>query len=520
MMAAEVGEWHGGFYRRHWVRQWADPECKSEEEELLLLKNEFRATKELELATTYEALKEDVWLQVNTLESDSDLDHLVAELRALQAAVAAAVMGLEGICEAELGCERKHEFANAEGDPVEAIGNWGGRLVHQTQELKGPEPSAQVEDRFFVEGRGPDALVSDGLVKQGNLAACVSESSTRELSGTHGGDDAAGCACVGDDMVEQSYLATSVSKSSTGELLGTHVWCSAGCAYVGDDLKKQSYEATSVSESSTRELSGTHGDGAAGCAYVGNDLEQSYYETSVSKSSTGELSGTIGRGAAGCAFVGDDLKKQSYLGVERGESLDEAAAAPTVEFVCDGWARVERSEFLDEAAAAPTVESGIVAATFEEYSGGAKVFSACGWFAEGRGPDGVCSVDCGAEELKKQFYRSKNLLMAERLTGLDIDVCEAWCATCSAVLLAGGTFSTAWCGCVSMVAVKDGLAAGCDLEAEVKFAKEFDGVGGGDAECGEGRGSGEGFGNKSPSWPVFAKVQAGLHEKFRGDAML
>ena len=55
-------------------------------------------------------------------------------------------------------------------------------------------------------------------------------------------------------------------------------------------------------------------------------------------------------------MVGDDLKKQSYLGVERGESLDEAAAAPTVEFVCGGWARVERSEFLDEATAAPTAE--------------------------------------------------------------------------------------------------------------------------------------------------------------------
>ena len=80
--------------------------------------------------------------------------------------------------------------------------------------------------------------------------------------------------------------------------------------------------------------------------------EQSYLATSVSKSSTGELLGTHGWYAAGGALVGDDLKKQSYLGVERGESLDEAAAAPTAEFGCDGWTRVERSEFLDEAAAA------------------------------------------------------------------------------------------------------------------------------------------------------------------------
>ncbi len=290
---------------------------------------------------------------------------------------------------------------------------------------------------FFVEGRGLVALVSDGLEKQGDLAECVSESSTRELLGTHG-HDAAGCACVGDYMGEQSYLATSVSKSSTGELLGTHGWYAADGALVGDDLKQsylgvergesldeaaaapmvefvcdgwarversefldeaaaaptaefvcgvvarversefldeaaaaptpeacmvavtfleeQGNLAASFTESSTRELSGTHGDGAAGSAYVGNDLEQSYFETSVSKSSTGELSGTLGRCAAGCAFVGDDWKKQSYLGVERGESLDEAAAAPTAEFGCDGWTRVERSEFLDEAAAAPTAE--------------------------------------------------------------------------------------------------------------------------------------------------------------------
>ena len=44
------------------------------------------------------------------------------------------------------------------------------------------------------------------------------------------------------------------------------------------------------------------------------------------------------------------------------------------------------------------------------------------------------------DELKEQFHRSKSVLKAECLTGLDIDVCEAWCLDCSAVLLAGGTF--------------------------------------------------------------------------------
>ena len=58
----------------------------------------------------------------------------------------------------------------------------------------------------------------------------------------------------------------------------------------------------------------------------------------------------------------------------------------------------------------------------------------------------------------------------ERLTDLNIDVCEALCDNCAAVLLTGGTFPTAWCGCVRIVA---DLGTVVELSTKEAFAQEF-----------------------------------------------